>query len=94
MRFAIPLHFSHSPKRGRGRRSHAAELAVSELDGLKLLRRIEEGVAGKFGEAFFKQIVRDLSSALNAHAAFAGRLNDDQTGSMLAFWVKDAFEPA
>ncbi len=65
---------------------------MSELDGLRLLRRIEEGVAGKFGEAFFKQIVRDLSGALNAHAAFAGRLNDDRTGSMLAFWVKDAFE--
>ena len=65
---------------------------MSELDGLRLLRRIEEGVAGKFGEAFFKQIVRDLSGALNAHAAFAGRLNDDMTGSMLAFWVKDAFE--
>ena len=65
---------------------------MSELDGLRLLRRIEEGVAGKFGEAFFKQIVQDLSGALNAHAAFAGRLNDDRTGSMLAFWVKDAFE--
>jgi hypothetical protein len=65
---------------------------VSELDGLKLLRRIEEGVAGKFGEAFFKQIVRDLSSALNADAAFAGRLNDDQTGTMLAFWVRDAYQ--
>ena len=66
---------------------------MSELDGLKLLRRIEEGVAGKYGEAFFKQIVRDLSEALNAHAAFAGRLNEDRTGSMLAFWVKDSFEP-
>ena len=66
---------------------------MSELDGLKLLRRIEEGVAGKFGEAFFKQIVRDLSEALNAHATFAGRLNDDRTGSMLAFWAKDSFQP-
>ncbi len=66
---------------------------MSELDGLKLLRRIEEGVAGKYGEAFFKQVVRDLSGALNAHAAFAGRLNEDRTGSMLAFWVKNSFEP-
>ena len=66
---------------------------MSELSGLKLLRRIEEGVAGKYGEAFFKQIVRDLSEALGAHAAFAGRLNEDQTGSMLAFWVKNSFEP-
>jgi len=80
-------------RRDRRNRLHAAELAVSELDGLRLLRRIEEGVAGKFGEAFFKQIVRDLSGALNAHAAFAGRLNDDRTGTMLAFWVKDSFEP-
>ena len=66
---------------------------MSELDGLKLLRRIEEGVAGKYGEAFFKQIIQDLSGALNAHAAFAGRLNEDRTGSMLAFWVGDSFQP-
>jgi signal transduction histidine kinase/DNA-binding response OmpR family regulator len=68
-------------------------IAVSELDGLKLLRRIEEGVAGKYGESFFKQIVHDLSEALSAYAAFAGRLNADRTGSMLAFWVKDSFQP-
>ena len=72
-------------------RSHAAEIAVSGLDGLKLLRTIEEGVAGKYGEAFFKQIVQDLSGALNAHAAFAGRLNEDRTGGMMAFLGKGFF---
>src|SRR5215475_1937515 len=73
-------------------RDNAAEIAMSDLDGLKLLRRIEEGVAGKYGDAFFRQIVCELSSALGAHASFAARLNADHTASMLAFWVGDRFD--
>jgi signal transduction histidine kinase/DNA-binding NarL/FixJ family response regulator len=65
---------------------------MSELDGLKLLRRIEEGVAGKTGDAFFRQIVMDLAGALGAHAAFAGQLGEERTASMLAFFVSDHFE--
>ena len=65
---------------------------MSELDGLKLLRRIEEGVAGKTGEAFFRQIVRDLSGALNAHGAFTSRLLPGKRAGMLAFWVGDGYE--
>jgi signal transduction histidine kinase/CheY-like chemotaxis protein len=65
---------------------------MSELDGLKLLRRIEEGVAGKTGEAFFKQIVCDLARALNAHAAFTSRLLPGRRASMLAFWTDGAYE--
>jgi signal transduction histidine kinase/DNA-binding NarL/FixJ family response regulator len=59
---------------------------MSELDGLKLLRLIEEGVAGKTGEAFFRQIVCDLSRALHAHGAFTSRLLPDRRAGMLAFW--------
>ena len=29
---------------------------MTDLAGLQLLRRIEEGVAGKSGEAFFRQM--------------------------------------
>ena len=65
---------------------------MSELEGLKLLRRIEEGVAGKTGEAFFRQIVRDLAAALNAHSAFTSRLLPERRAAMLAFWVSDHFE--
>jgi len=65
---------------------------MSELDGLKLLRRIEEGVAGKTGDAFFRQIVCDLSGALNAHAAFTSRLLPGRRARMLAFWVGDRYE--
>ena len=65
---------------------------MSELDGLKLLRRIEEGVAGKTGEAFFRQIVCDLSRALNAHGAFTSRLLPNRRANMLAFWVGGAHE--
>lgn len=65
---------------------------MSELEGLKLLRRIEEGVAGKTGEAFFRQIVRDLSRALNAHSAFTSRLMPERRASMLAFWVGEQYE--
>ena len=59
---------------------------MSELDGLKLLRLIEEGVAGKTGDAFFRQIVCDLSRALHAHGAFTSRLLTDKRAGMLAFW--------
>jgi signal transduction histidine kinase/CheY-like chemotaxis protein len=66
---------------------------MSELEGLKLLKRIEEGVAGKSGEAFFRQIVKDLAGALGAHAAFTSRLLPDRRAGMLAYWVGDRFEP-
>jgi GAF domain-containing protein len=65
---------------------------MSELQGLKLLRRIEEGVAGKSGEAFFRQIVQDIAGALNAHAAFSSRLLPDRRAAMLAFWVDGRYE--
>ncbi len=65
---------------------------MSELDGLKLLRRIEEGVAGKTGEAFFRQIVCDLSGALNAHGAFTSRLLPGRRAGMLAFWVGGQYD--
>ena len=60
---------------------------MTDLAGLQLLRRIEEGVAGKSGEAFFRQIVRELTLALDAHAAFTSRLLPDRRAQMLAFWV-------
>jgi signal transduction histidine kinase/ActR/RegA family two-component response regulator len=65
---------------------------VTDLAGLQLLRRIEEGVAGKSGEAFFRQIVRDLTLALNAHAAFTSRLLPERRAEMLAFWVDGNYE--
>ena len=65
---------------------------MSELEGLKLLRRIEEGVAGKAGDAFFRQIVRDIAGALRAHAAFTSRLLPGRRAAMLAFWVGDKYE--
>jgi signal transduction histidine kinase/CheY-like chemotaxis protein len=65
---------------------------VTDLAGLQLLRRIEEGVAGKSGEAFFRQIVRELTLALNAHAAFTSRLLPERRAQMLAFWVDGRYE--
>jgi len=65
---------------------------VSDIDGLKLLRRIEEGVAGKSGEAFFRQIVQDIAGALNAHAAFTSQLLSGRRAAMKAFWLKDHYE--
>jgi len=65
---------------------------VTDLAGLQLLRRIEEGVAGKSGEAFFRQIVRDITLALDAHAAFTSRLLPDRRAQMLAFWVDGRYE--
>ena len=65
---------------------------MTDLAGLQLLRRIEEGVAGKSGEAFFRQIVRDITLALDAHAAFTSRLLPDRRAQMLAFWVDGRYE--
>jgi len=66
---------------------------VSEIEGLKLLRRIEEGVAGKTGDAFFRQIIADLARALNAHAAFCSRLLPGRRAAMLSFWVDGVYQP-
>lgn len=60
---------------------------MPQLDGPMLLKRIEEGIAGKTGHDFFRQIVRELSEALDAHAAFAGQLEDAESARMLAFWA-------
>ena len=65
---------------------------MTDLAGLQLLRRIEEGVAGKSGEAFFRQIVRELTLALDAHAAFTSRLLPGRRAQMLAFWVDGRYE--
>ena len=65
---------------------------MTDLAGLQLLRRIEEGVAGKSGDAFFRQIVRDITIALNAHAAFTSSLLPGRRAQMLAFWVDGRYE--
>lgn len=65
---------------------------MTDLAGLQLLRRIEEGVAGKSGDAFFRQIVREITIALNAHAAFTSSLLPDRRAKMLAFWVDGRYE--
>ncbi|HKS55386.1 MAG TPA: ATP-binding protein [Steroidobacteraceae bacterium] len=65
---------------------------MTDLAGLQLLRRIEEGVAGKSGEAFCRQIVRELTLALGAHAAFTSRLLPERRAQMLAFWVDGRYE--
>jgi signal transduction histidine kinase/ActR/RegA family two-component response regulator len=65
---------------------------MTELAGLQLLRRIEEGVAGKSGDAFFRQIVREITLALNAHAAFTSSLLPGRRARMLAFWVDGRYE--
>jgi signal transduction histidine kinase/CheY-like chemotaxis protein len=65
---------------------------MSELDALKLLRRIEEGVAGKTGEAFFRQIVCEVSRALHAYSAFTSWLLPDRRARMLAFWAGEAYQ--
>jgi signal transduction histidine kinase/FixJ family two-component response regulator len=65
---------------------------MNDLAGLQLLRRIEEGVAGKSGDAFFRQIVREITLALNAHAAFTSSLLPERRAKMLAFWVDGRYE--
>jgi signal transduction histidine kinase/DNA-binding NarL/FixJ family response regulator len=65
---------------------------MSELDQLKLLKRIDENVAGKTGDAFFRQVVAELGQALGAQATFAGQFEGEGRASMLAYWVRGEFQ--
>ncbi len=66
---------------------------MAELEALKLLRALDEGVAAQTGAAFFPQLVRSLAQTLNASYAFASRF-DTQTyqAEVLACWHDGAFQ--
>ncbi len=65
---------------------------MDQLDGLKLLRALDQGVAAKTGAAFFPHLVRALAQLLNASCAFASEINTETyEAHVLAFWRAGEF---
>src|SRR5207253_6430913 len=61
--------------------------AMAELEALKLLRALDEGVAAKTGTAFFEHLVGSLAKALDATCAFASEINaETYRAQVLAYW--------
>src|SRR5262249_17328572 len=65
---------------------------MAELEALKLLRALDEGVAAKTGSAFFPHLVRSLAQTLGASCAFVSEI-EPQTyqARALAYWCNGAF---
>jgi len=60
---------------------------MAELEALKLLRALDEGVAAKTGTAFFEHLVGSLAKALDATCAFASEINAEAyRAQVLAYW--------
>src|SRR5437762_13065274 len=60
---------------------------MAELEALKLLRALDEGVAAKTGTAFFEYLVGSLAKALHATCAFASEINaETYRAQLLPYW--------
>src|SRR5256885_2078184 len=60
---------------------------MAELEALKLLRALDEGLAAKTGTAFFEHLVGSLAKALDATCAFASEINiEAYRAQVLAYW--------
>jgi signal transduction histidine kinase/FixJ family two-component response regulator len=65
---------------------------MAELEALKLLRALDEGVAAKTGASFFPHLVSSLAQTLDASCAFASEISHERyEASVLAFWSEGAF---
>jgi len=62
------------------------------IEGLKLLRAVDESIAAHTGKEFFPQLVRALSQVLGAHCAFVTEFDHaEYRANVLAFFCNDAF---
>ncbi len=65
---------------------------MSELEALKLLRRLDEGVAAKTGTSFFPHLVSSLAQTLNATCAFVSDITHaTYQAHVLAYWSNGSF---
>jgi signal transduction histidine kinase/DNA-binding response OmpR family regulator len=65
---------------------------VPEVNALKLLRTLDEGVAAKAGDAFFPQLVSSLAQALQASCAFVSEItHETYLAHVKAFWRDGGF---
>src|SRR5215470_4063877 len=64
---------------------------MAELEALKLLRALDEGVAAKTGTPFFEHLVSSLATALGATSAFASEIDTESyQARALAYWHNGA----
>ena len=60
---------------------------MGELEALKLLRALDEGVAAKTGTPFFEHLVGSLASTLGARTAFVSEIDTESyQARALAYW--------
>ena len=64
---------------------------MAELEALKLLRALDEGVAAKTGTPFFEHLVSSLAMTLGATTAFVSELDTETyRARALAYWNNGA----
>jgi len=65
---------------------------MQEIEGLKLLRAVDESIAAHTGKEFFPQLVSALARVLGAHCAFVTEFDHaEYNATVLAFFCNDAF---
>src|SRR5689334_12966086 len=65
---------------------------MPELEALKILRRLDEGVAAKTGASFFPHLVSSLAQTLNATCAFVSDIeHETYRAHVLAYWSDGSF---
>ncbi|MEJ0039237.1 MAG: sigma 54-interacting transcriptional regulator [Gammaproteobacteria bacterium] len=65
---------------------------MADLDALKLLRALDEGVAARTGASFFPHMVSALAQTLGASCAFASEFDHESyAAQVLAFWCDGSF---
>jgi len=65
--------------------------AMAELEALKLLRTLDEGVAAKTGTPFFEHLVRSLATTLGATTVFVSEIDTETyRAHALAHWHNGA----
>jgi len=65
---------------------------MDDIQGLKLLRAVDESIAAHTGREFFPQLVQALSRVLGAHCAFVTEFDHSEyRANVLAFYCNDAF---
>jgi hypothetical protein len=68
---------------------------MEDIQGLKLLRAVDESIAAHTGKEFFPQLVSALARVLGAHCAFVTEFDHaEYKASVLAFFCNDAFTAA
>jgi len=65
---------------------------MPELEALKILRRLDEGVAAKTGASFFPHLVSSLAQTLNATCALVSDIeHETYRAHVLAYWSDGSF---